>query len=194
MHDSVQPHLSRRIFLAGGLSLAGGRLLSGSPSLQVAGAASRPLPALPPRLRARRPLCPVASDVKRVLAASIDGLRNAGVRLDEGWPADVDPREQHETYRYLLAAFFAFQLKDEGIEEVRTRAAKPDGGMDSLEARVIVEPHEHFMAASSRRMLARARWQDYFRSHDAFLMPTSFAAAFSARPQDSPREAPDSRG
>ena len=124
------------------------------------------------------PLCRLASDVKPVLAVAIDGLRKAGVRLDEGWPPGVDAREQYETYRYLLAAFFAFDLKDEEIDKVRARAARLDGGMDALEARAVVEPHKHFQAASSRRMVARARWQEYFRSHDAFLMPTSFTAAF----------------
>jgi hypothetical protein len=60
----------------------------------------------------------VASNVKPAMAAAIDGLRKAGVRLDEGWPPDIDPREQYEAYRYLLAAFFAFDLKDEEIEQV----------------------------------------------------------------------------
>ncbi|HSD65767.1 MAG TPA: amidase family protein, partial [Vicinamibacteria bacterium] len=124
------------------------------------------------------PLCPVSSDVKDVLAGAIEKLRKAGLRLEEGWPPEVKPRPQYETYRYLLSAFFAFELKDEEIEAVRARAAKADGSLETLVARATVDPHKHFQAASSRRMEARAAWQQYFRTHDAFLMPTSFVAAF----------------
>jgi amidase len=124
------------------------------------------------------PLCPVSSDVKEVLAAAVASLRKAGLRLEEGWPAGVDPRGQYETYRYLLSAFFAFDLKDEEIEATRARGARPDGGLDALTARARVDPHKHFLAASSQRMVARGLWQEYFRTHDAFLMPTSFVAAF----------------
>jgi amidase len=124
------------------------------------------------------PLCPVSSDVRNVLAQAIEKLRKAGLRPEEGWPPGVEPRSQYETYRYLLSAFFAFELKDEEIEKVRARAAKDDGSMEALAARATVDPHKHFQAASSRRMEARARWQQYFLSHDAFLMPTSFVAAF----------------
>ena len=122
------------------------------------------------------PLCPVSSDVKDVLAGAIEKLRKAGLRLEEGWPPEVEPRPQYETYLYLLSAFFAFE--DADIEEVRARAAKGDGSMEALTARATENPHKHFQAASSRRMEARARWQRYFLSHDAFLMPTSFVAAF----------------
>jgi amidase len=48
------------------------------------------------------PACPVASDVREVLARSIDGLRRAGVKLEEGWPAGVNRPEQYDTYLALL--------------------------------------------------------------------------------------------
>ena len=38
------------------------------------------------------PACPVASDVREVLARAIDGLRRAGVKLEEGWPTGVNRR------------------------------------------------------------------------------------------------------
>lgn len=124
------------------------------------------------------PRCPVSTDVKETLAEAVSALRRAGLRLEEGWPAEVDPGKQYETYRYVLSAFFSFSMRDDGIEEVRARAARPDGGMDALEARAWVDPHKRFRAASSDRMAARAAWQRYFRSHDAFLMPTAFVPAF----------------
>jgi amidase len=125
------------------------------------------------------PGCPVSPDVKEVLADTLKALRQAGLRLEEGWPADVDPGQQYETSRYLLWAFFAFNLKDDKIDEVRARAARPNGGMDALEAHAWIDPHKRFQTASSDRMVARAAWQRYFRSHDAFLIPTAFVPAFS---------------
>jgi amidase len=124
------------------------------------------------------PQCPLSSDVREALEAAVENLRKTGLRLEEGWPDGVVPREQFETYWYLLSAFFAFNLEDEDIEQERARAADPAGGLDTLRAQARVNPHKHFQAASSRRMVARALWQDYFRTHDAFLMPTAFVAAF----------------
>ncbi len=122
------------------------------------------------------PRCPVSAEVSEVLAAAAEALRKAGARIDEGWPAGVDPDQQYQTYRYLLSAFFAFTLKDDKIEALRARLARPGGEAD--DARAWIDPHKHFQAANGRRMAARAAWQSYFRSHDAFLMPTSFVAAF----------------
>ncbi len=124
------------------------------------------------------PQCPLSSDVRETLAGAIDALRRDGLRLEEGWPEGVVPREQFETYWYLLSAFFAFDLEDEDLERERARAADPTGGLQALRAQARVDPHRHFQAASSRRMVARAIWQEYFRTHDAFLMPTAFVAAF----------------
>jgi amidase len=124
------------------------------------------------------PLCPVSADVKEALAAAVDALRGAGAKLEEGWPAGVDPRAHFETYWYLLSAFFAFNLEDEEIERERALAADPNGGLDTVWARARVDPHKHFQAASSQRIVARAVWQSYFGTHDAFLLPTTFVTAF----------------
>ncbi len=124
------------------------------------------------------PMCPLSSDVRETLEAAVTGLRQSGLNLEEGWPEGVVPREQFETYWYLLAAFGAFDLRDEDLEEERARAADPAGGLGALRAQARVNPHKHFQAASSRRIVARAIWQEYFRTHDAFLMPTDFVAAF----------------
>jgi amidase len=124
------------------------------------------------------PLCPMSSDVRETLEAALDAMRKAGLKLEEGWPDGVDPYRQFETYMYLLSAAFASNLEDDTIEEERARAENPEGGLGAVWARARVEPHKHFQAASGQRMAARAVWQDYFRTHDAFLMPTDFVAAF----------------
>jgi amidase len=124
------------------------------------------------------PLCPVSSDVKEVLSEAVEALRRAGAHSEEGWPAGVDPAAQYNTYRYLRAALFASFLHDAQIEETRERAAKQDGSDETVQAQAWTDPHKHFQTASNAQMAARAAWQAFFRTHDAFLMPTAFVAAF----------------
>ena len=124
------------------------------------------------------PACPVASEVGEALAAAVEALRKAGANMEEGWPQGVNPAEQYDTYVYLLNSVFAFRLRDDRIEEVRQRAANQDGTYQAKQALAWTAPHKHFLAANSRRMAARAVWQQYFRTHDAFLLPTAFVPAF----------------
>ncbi|MEE2823181.1 MAG: amidase [Acidobacteriota bacterium] len=122
--------------------------------------------------------CPVSSDVKEILVAAIETLRRAGVSLEEGWPPDVDPVKQYDTYRYLLFATGASSINDDQVEELRKRAMRQDGSREAIEALARTARHKYFQAADNERIAARAAWQKYFRTHDAFLMPTAFAPAF----------------
>lgn len=88
------------------------------------------------------------------------------------------PAEQYDTYIYLLAATFAFILRDDQVEVVRQLASRQDGAIQTKRARAWTAPHKSFQAATRRRMAARAVWQEYFRTHDAFVMPTAFVPAF----------------
>jgi len=127
------------------------------------------------------PLCPVSSDVGDVIAAAVEALRKAGVKMEEGWPSGVAPAEQYDTFLYLLHSVIAFRLRefsDEQIEAMRRWAAIQDGTRDRKAVLAWTAPHHHFLAADSRRMVARAVWQQYFRTHDAFLLPTAFLPAF----------------
>jgi amidase len=122
--------------------------------------------------------CPVSSEITPVLERAVDALRKAGARLEEGWPPGVDPVAQYETYLDLFWAMFAFQLRDDQVDAARALAARPDGSLRARQARVWTALPKHLQAAHSRRIAARAAWQQYFRSHDAFLLPTAFVPAF----------------
>lgn len=124
------------------------------------------------------PSCPVSSDAKEVLVEAIEALRKAGAHLEEGWPAGVDPAGQYDTYRYLLFATGASSVRDDQLEELRKRARRQDGSREAIEALARSAPHKVFQAADHERMAARGVWQEYFRTHDAFLMPTAFVPAF----------------
>jgi amidase len=127
------------------------------------------------------PLCPVSSDVGDVIAAAVKALRKAGVTMEEGWPSGVAPAEQYDTFFYLVQSVIAFRLRefpDDQIEALRRWATIQDGTRDRKVALAWTAPHHYFLAADSRRMAARAVWQQYFRTHDAFLLPTAFVPAF----------------
>jgi len=123
-------------------------------------------------------LCPVTAEVKEVLASAIEALRKTGVTLDEGWPAGVVPAAQYDAFVFLRDSYYGSLLQDGQLEQMRDRAAHQDGSYEAKKALAWTAPHKHFLAASGARMAARAVWQEYFRTHDAFLMPTTFVPAF----------------
>ena len=86
--------------------------------------------------------------------------------------------QMYDTYLFLLNSAFAFLLSDDRVDERRKRAENQDGSYEAKRAWAWTAPHKHYGAANSRRMAARAIWQQYFRTHDAFLLPTAFVAAF----------------
>jgi amidase len=125
------------------------------------------------------PACPVVPEVKALLARVVDALRQSGATVAEGWPTGVVPAAQYATYAYLLMSTFAAQATDEELERLRQRAAHRDGSMEALTARAWSAPVKVFQAAERERIGARAAWQAYFRTHDAFLLPTAFVPAFA---------------
>lgn len=121
------------------------------------------------------PFCPVASDVVAVLEKAVAAIEKAGVRVERGWPASVHPREQFDTYQYLLGSVMNTRLPAPALEQMRAiYGANPKDPM----AASAFEPHGRWLAESLRRMQARAAWQTYFETHDVFLCPTAFVAAF----------------
>jgi amidase len=98
----------------------------------------------------------------------------------------VTPAAQYDAYLFLLYSAFAFNVRDENLEALRKQAASADVNYRTIQARAFSAPHRDFMAASGRRMAARAVWQEYFRTHDAFLMPTALVPAFPHDPAPMP--------
>jgi amidase len=134
--------------------------------------------------------CPVAPDVSAVLEHTIEALRKAGAKVEEGWPTGVTPEMHYETYLYLLNSAYGFVARDDQLDELRKVAARHDGSYGWRRAHAWTAPVKHFNAADGRRMAARAAWQHYFRAFDAFVLPAAFIGAFPhdhSRPFDSRR-------
>ena len=121
------------------------------------------------------PANPVDSAMKAVLADAIAALRKAGARLTEGWPAGVEPIEQYQLYAWLLGAFFAVALPDADYERMREAAAK---GAQDIWTQATAALHREWLLKTGKRLVARGIWAEYFKTHDAFLLPTAFIPAF----------------
>jgi len=129
------------------------------------------------------PFCPVDSAAKGVLANAIGSLRKSGAQLTEGWPAGVDPTKQFENYLWLLAAFFSESLPEPAFKGMQQAAAS---GADDPWVKGMTSLHRDWLRQSGQRLKARAVWQEYFKTHDAFLMPVGFVPAFPHNHQGDP--------
>src|SRR4029077_546817 len=78
----------------------------------------------------------------------------------------------------LLYSTVASGMSPEQREALRPLAARTDNSHLARFARAVTAPASYFGPVHGRRMAARAVWQEYFRTRDAFLMPTTFVAAF----------------
>lgn len=124
------------------------------------------------------PLCPLSSPVKSVLGTAVEALHKAGAGLEEGWPVGLDPAQQVETYRYMIFAAMALFMRPDDVQQVRASAAAGDPVGKAMEM-AITAPHSVFFEANTRRCVSLALWQEYFRTHDAFLLPTAYTPAFA---------------
>jgi amidase len=124
------------------------------------------------------PSFPVTGEVKQVIQGAIEKLRGKTAILEEGWPLGVDPIEQWRTYRFLISSVFSSYLKDEDFDELRERAKDQDGSREAFTALAWTAPHKLHQKALDERMQARAVFQRYFETHDAFLLPVAFTPSF----------------
>jgi amidase len=124
------------------------------------------------------PRAPVAPEVGDALAATIEALRRAGAQLAEGWPPGVNPEEQFDAYYTLLAARFTGPVREEQLAGFRQIAAGQDTSYLARYARAVTATDAHMQTVETRRRVARGVWQAYFRTHDAFLLPTTLVPAF----------------
>jgi amidase len=120
-------------------------------------------------------VCPVSSDIGTLYEKTLSELSKTGAQMERGWPSGVDPRGQMTTFSYLLFALLTADMNDEAREGSRKRF---EHNPADIVAAAAVEPHARWLHETQRRLAFRALWQKYFESHDVFLLPTAFTAAF----------------
>ena len=123
------------------------------------------------------PFCPVAPEVKEVLAGTLDALRKHGAELLEGWPRGVDPQAMFDNYMRLVAGFFAPFIPPEELKLIHGLLESPWGYYARREIEGTEGSHKEWLEQSALRLKAREVWQEYFQTLDAFLMPEAFVPA-----------------
>ena len=125
-----------------------------------------------PRARSRRRWA-------TALAATIAALRKAGAQLDRGLAAG---REPGGAVRRLptrcSCARFSPPVREDQLRGLRQLAASQDASYLARYARAVTASDAYMRTVETRRRVARGVWQAYFRTHDAFLLPTALVPAF----------------
>lgn len=124
------------------------------------------------------PFCPLTPEVAEVHAQAIERLRWSHVELTEGWPAGVDPQKTCDNYFLLLEAFFSTSTTEEQLTLCRNSLESPWAYYAKMRLQGATCSHRDWLAWSALRLKSRTAWQEYFQTHDAFLMPECFTAAF----------------
>ena len=120
-------------------------------------------------------VAPIGSDMGTLYEGVLSELRKAGARLDQGWPAGINPRTHLNTLLYLLGSLVTADMDAVERERARERFAKDPNDMFAAAA---VEPHARWLHETQRRLAYRALWQRYFESYDVFLLPPTVTTAF----------------
>jgi amidase len=118
---------------------------------------------------------PVGRDLGMVYERVLSELGKAGAKIEQGWPAGIDPQAQMKTLNYLLGALVTAEMDPAQRQRARERLAK---NPDDTFAAAAVEPHARWLHETQRRLACRMLWQRYFETHDVFLLPPSVTAAF----------------
>jgi amidase len=125
------------------------------------------------------PLCPVTHDVKLRLQAAVDALRATGAKLEQGFPAGINVREQFEAY--MTQMMFGEVAGESTSELERIRASHPaeDDCMGLAMKRAAALTPAEVSGFASKRLALRLAWQPFFRDFDAVLTPVDFITAFA---------------
>jgi len=121
-------------------------------------------------------ICPVVPEVKEQLHAAVEALAKAGATVKEGWPEGVTPQEQLEQYLQLLITSIPPQAPPPADKI-------PPPGFSSVNIvplfmKTLGMNFRGYIDLQNKRIQSQAIWQEFFKSYDAFLMPTNFLAAF----------------
>jgi amidase len=118
---------------------------------------------------------PVSAELAQLHESLFTKLGRTGARLTRGWPAGIDPAAEWRTYQYLNHSASVGNPSEEELAPLRKRFETNPG---DLVAAVAVNPHSRWVAQTRRQVNSRILWQQYFHSHDVFLLPTAFCVAF----------------
>ena len=127
------------------------------------------------------PACPVDEEVLALLRQAVEGLRGAGVKVDQSARPGLGLAESHDIYLSLLYAVYALSLPDDRFEHFAALAQElpsTDTTTRARFARGVAQPHRDWLATEERRQQLGARWAAFFSDFDVLLAPVVSTAAF----------------
>ncbi len=118
---------------------------------------------------------PVSSEIKPALESAVRAFKNAGVRLQPGWPPGFSISELFSNwYTMVMALIFSLAPPEEKEKQRAEFAARSD---DPQAGAALID-FASWQRHNLRRLGFRALWQKYFRNIDAFLLPVLPVPAF----------------
>lgn len=126
------------------------------------------------------PACPVDSSVGDCLQSAVDALARAGADVRETRP-DVDFQETWRVFVLLLNAVMGSGAEPMIFEKWISRESElssEDKQYKSLQIQGAIQRHRDWIAVDGQRQLLREKWDDFFKTFDALLCPTSCVPAF----------------
>jgi amidase len=125
---------------------------------------------------------PVDAAVLDRLRATVDALRSAGVKVDDGAKPDIPEfREQFRIYRSLLSsATAARSVSDAAFPDL---AADEDALAIEAETDGPDQPHNGalrhrtWQRLNEKRLQIQEKWSEFFRHYDVMLMPATQVTA-----------------
>ena len=124
---------------------------------------------------------PVAAAVRGRIRAAADAIAAAGATLDEAARPEIDFEDSHDRYLRLLYGVMSSGFPApviEGMEAVAAELAPDDRSPNAQLIRGSVGAHRTWLSEHERREHMRARWAEFFETHDLLLCPISPTTAF----------------
>lgn len=123
------------------------------------------------------PAFPIDTEISERLHAAVEGLRRAGIRVDEARP-EFGLAEINATYRRLFDPIIIAGTPPATIAQLEAVAAT--GATDPLTttARNSISRHYEWMVADQERAQLRAKFARFFQNYDVLLCPITPVTAF----------------
>jgi amidase len=123
--------------------------------------------------------CPVATDVRALLEATVDGLAAAGANVDRAARPGVALREVWDTGVPLISAATTPARTTEEWARMTELATSPDVDPTmAMRAKASVMSHRDWLLLDEHRQQLRRRWAQFFTSFDVLLCPVAAMPAF----------------
>lgn len=112
--------------------------------------------------------CPVDTATARVLGALVDTIGAAGGRVDTAARPEFTLAKADDVFQHLLFAALSGGHPRDKIEHM---AADTDDSVVGRVKRATAMRHREWLSWHERRLQLRERWNEFFESYDAVLMP-----------------------